>query len=82
MTESAKEAVAKGSANHQELEIATHGVEVNRHGKLVPTSRSTQSVADGNWKQSVNGDESGWCKDRDREFALSLALSQDVSLHY
>ncbi len=79
--ESAREAVANGSANHEEIEMATNGVEVNGDGKVVPASPSTQSEVNGNGKRSVNGDESRLCKDRDEEFAPSPTLSQDVSLH-
>ncbi|KAL9126179.1 MAG: hypothetical protein Q9175_007957, partial [Cornicularia normoerica] len=75
--ESAREAVANGSANHEEIEMATNGVEVNGDGKLVPASPSAQSVVGVNEKRLVSGDESRLRKHRDEESALSPTLSQD-----
>ena len=79
--ESAREAVANGSANYEEIEMATNVVEVNGDGQLVPALPSAQSVVGVNEKRLVNGDDSRLRKHRDEEFALSPTLSQDVSLH-
>lgn len=81
MMESAREAVANGSANHQEMQMATNGVEVNGDGKVVPASSSDQIVVNGNGKRVLNGDESRHRRDRDERFAPSPTMSQDVSLY-
>ena len=48
--ESAREAVANGSAGQEEIQMATNGVEVDRNGKVVPASaHPAESVL------SVNG---------------------------
>ena len=79
--ESARVAIANGSANQEEIEMATNGVKVTEDGKVVPASSSTQNVSNGSGERSINGVESEHPKDRDDEYAPSPTLSQDVSLH-
>ena len=54
--ESAREAVANGSAGSEEIQMATNGVEVNDDGKVVPASPPTFHGSSGiNGGHSVNG---------------------------
>ena len=54
--ESAREAVANGSAGSEEIQMATNGVEVNDDGKVVPASPPTNHTLPGiNGNHSVNG---------------------------
>ena len=81
MMESAREAVANGSASHQEMQMATNGVKVNGDGKVVPAFSSDQALVNGNGKRDLNGDEPSHRRDRDERFVPSPTMSQDVSLH-
>lgn len=42
--ESAREAVAKGSAGQVEIQMATHGVEVDNNSQVVPAPDPTSTV--------------------------------------
>lgn len=83
--ESAREAVANGSANHQEMQMATNGVHVNEDGSVVPAEPRSNwgAVVDASGKRSLaNGDaHTHYQHSRDEEFAPSPTMSQDVSLH-
>ena len=78
--ERAREAVANGSANHQEMQMATNGVKVKEDGSVVAAEPVNWSlILDANGQR--NGGCSGHYQSRDEEFAPSPTLSQDVSLH-
>lgn len=79
--ESAREAVANGSANQEEIEMATNGVKVNVDGNVVPASSSTQTLSNGDGKRSLDDNESRARLDSGEEYAPSPTQSQDVSLH-
>lgn len=79
--ESAREAVANGSAGQEEINIATNGVQVNRDGKVVPAaglpmSRAVNGVED----VKVNGGRRGSLARSDGE-EKEPKDRQDVSLH-
>ena len=84
--ESAREAVANGSASHQEMQMATRGVEVKEDGSVVPAGPLSNGgvmvdVCGQRLTNGTNGDASGHHQSRDEEYAPSPTLSQDVSLH-
>ena len=84
LMESAREAVANGSANHQEMQMATTGVRVSEEGSVVPAESSNRGVVieSSGKRPSSNGNASRHHhQPRDEEFAPSPTLSQDVSLH-
>ena len=74
--ESARTRVANGSANSEEFEMATNGVEVNNEGKVVPASPSPRSLVNGLSRIATNGQDM-----REEEEMASPVRSQDVSLH-
>ena len=65
--ESAREAVANGYADQEEIEMATNGVEVNADGKVVPAhSADSGPIMNGNGvppqrtgKRKLSGDGEG-----------------------
>ena len=84
--ESAREAVANGSASEAEYEMATKGVEVDEKGKVVPASPKAREgiVVNGVKKLSLSGSPGA---SRHRGASLkgeetpSPTQSQDISLH-
>ena len=59
----ARETYTNGPVKHEEIEMATYGVEVNDDGRVVSESPSGQNVVNGNGKGSVNGDETRHSKE-------------------
>ena len=79
--ESAREAVANGSANHEEIEMAKNGVNVNGDGKVVPASPFAKELISGNSRVSVNGHNPLRRGLGEEKLAPSPNAIQDVSLH-
>ncbi|KAL8773872.1 MAG: hypothetical protein Q9209_001302 [Squamulea sp. 1 TL-2023] len=73
--EKAREAVANGSADQKQLEIATNGVKVAEDGQIIPTS--TDATRSGTYT-SMNGGEKRQKQSRDRR---SPKDQTDISLH-
>ena len=78
---SAREAVANGSANHEEIEMARNGVNVNGDGKVVPASPTAKEMINGNSMLSINEDNPLRREFKEEKFAPSPNATQDVSLH-
>lgn len=74
--EKAREAVANGSANPEELDIATKGIKVATNGKLVPAS--DEEMRCGGYT-SVNGGEKR--RKQSREGKSPPKDQMDISLH-
>ena len=77
--ESAREAVAKGSADMEELQIATNGAEVTHDGQIVPSTGSDYDDT-----PMVNGDHSpvtGIKRRRTMDEDRPPRNRQDISIH-
>ncbi|KAK4695014.1 amidophosphoribosyltransferase, partial [Lecanoromycetidae sp. Uapishka_2] len=78
--ESAREAVANGSAGAEEIQMATNGVEVTQDGQIVPASGQTDVSM-----PVVNGNGVMHTKDRKRKFSghedRSPRNRMDIGLH-
>ena len=82
--ESAREAVANGSASEAEFEMATKGVEVNEQGKVVPASPKSQGMVNGVVKRlSLSGSRGRHRggSPKGEETPSPTTQSQDISLH-
>ena len=81
--ESAREAVANGSASEAEYEMATKGVEVNEQGKVVPASPKSQRVVNGVKRLSLSGSRgrNRGGSPKGEETPSPTTQSQDISLH-
>ena len=75
--ESAREAVANGSAGHEEIAMASNGVEVTSEGKVVPASVEGLISEDG---AHVNGDRNERKRDSHEDMITSRER-MDISLH-
>ena len=76
--ESAREAVANGSAGQEEFDIASNGVQVTQEGKVVAaTNSSRSSIATGTAETESNSDRNGRTNGDQKE----PKDRQDVSLH-
>jgi amidophosphoribosyltransferase len=79
--ESAREAVANGSAGAEEIQMATNGVEVTKDGKVVPAPTHTNDLI-----PVVNGNGVMQKKDQKRKFSgheedCSPRNRMDIGLH-
>ena len=77
--ESAREAVANGSAGQEEIDIATNGVQVNHDGRVV-ASAGRSSVVNGSSGVGINGGRHETVGRSDGEDAEPKDR-QDISLH-
>jgi amidophosphoribosyltransferase len=78
--ESARQAVANGSAGAQEIQMATNGVEVNEQGNVVAASGTNDASSVSMDRESSNGSKNK--RTRESEEVVTKPRDQmDISLH-
>lgn len=86
--ESAREAVANGSAGAEEIQMATNGVEVTKDGKVVPAPAQTDDttpVVNSNGVMHVKGPKrkfSGNEEDRSPRNRMDIGLHNQADFYY
>ena len=81
--ESAREAVAKGSAGEEEFQIAVNGINITEDGRVIPSSTSNvddASTADGDLSLVPNTKRKR-TMDGEKEPASRPLHRQDISIH-
>lgn len=82
LVETAREAVANGSAGQEEIEIATNGVHVNNQGEVVAaTSSARNSLINGVPSVRINGNTKGSPGHHSEGDSAEPKDRQDISLH-